>query len=86
MAPGTRRRAADGAVEQYDPATRFLYVPHTVTFLFLGADRLILPASLRHAFQARAGTVDGSGTISTSCRAAGARVLQPPPAPGAPPR
>ncbi|EFN55835.1 hypothetical protein CHLNCDRAFT_30982 [Chlorella variabilis] len=41
MAPGTRRRAADGAVEQYDPATRFLYVPHTVTFLFLGLLALV---------------------------------------------
>ena len=31
------KRQSNGPYEQLDPATRFFYVPHTVTFLLVGA-------------------------------------------------
>ena len=36
MAPRRRPTGSGTAYEHLDPATKFLYVPHTVTFLLLG--------------------------------------------------
>lgn len=45
MAP-RRQAASERAMESIDPRTRFLYTPHTVTFLLLGAP-LGVPCLLR---------------------------------------
>lgn len=36
MPPRTRATTKAAGPDEYDPATRFLYVPHTVTFLIIG--------------------------------------------------
>ncbi len=42
----SRRRKEEEAFEHLDPSTRFLYKPHTLTFLLLGArSHLNLPSS-----------------------------------------
>ena len=42
MAP-RRQPASEKAMESIDPRTRFLYTPHTVTFLLLGAPPPVPP-------------------------------------------
>jgi hypothetical protein len=51
MGPRRKNGSGSGTDDHYDPATRFLYVPHTVTFLVLGAHRrLPLRGSRVHRF------------------------------------